>query len=585
MTARPASADAAQAGAAPIQARPADQIAGDAASGVQRLIKAMADLKTSAALPWLQAGTAAMMEQDWKTGGDHILKALEFDEKNPLSWRLLAICREKLEHFPTAFEAYETALRLSPDQAELANDLGRLAQRLGHFDIAEKFYHAFLARNPGHIEAVNNLACILRDVGRYDEAIALLQPILMAHPGEVLLWNTLGTVLSEQSDVDQSFVFFDEALRLDPEFHKARYNRGNARMSLGDPAGALADINAALEKTTSPYERAMMTMSRATVRMALGDLAGGFEDYEERFSPHSTDAVRFVTDAERWHPETPVEGRSILVVGEQGLGDEVLFANVLPDLAEAVGPAGRLYIAVERRLVPLFQRSFPDAVVGAHRTFKLNGHQIRTMPFMDGTEVELWAPIASLFRRFRPEPASFPGRERFLTPDLERVAYWKSRLAELGPEPKVGVLWKSLNLDGTRGRYFSPFDLWKPVLATPGRRFVNLQYGDVSRELAEAKAAGIDVWNPDGIDLKQDLDEVAALSAAMDLVVGPANATTNIAAAVGAPLWLITTPDAWPRFGTEGYPCYPQARCFHTGRFNGWDEVMRQLAEAMAGPL
>ncbi len=584
MTARQASS-AAQAGAAPLQVRPADQLAGDAASGVQRLAQAMAELKQSAAVPWLQAGVAAMMEQDWSAGGKHLLKALELDERNALGWRLLAICREKLEHFPTAFEAYETALRLSPDQAELANDLGRLAQRLGHLDIAEKFYHAFLVRNPGNIEAVNNLSCILRDVGRYEEAVALLQPVLLAHPEEILLWNTLGTVLSEQSDVDQSFVFFEEALRLDPTFAKARYNRGNARMSLGDPQGALKDINEALDGTTSAFERAMMTISRATVRMALGDLAGGFEDYEERFSPHSADAVRFVTDAERWHADTPIEGRSLLVIAEQGLGDEVLFANVLPDVAEAMGPGGKLYIAVERRLVPLFQRSFPTAVVGAHRTFKLNGHQMRTTPFMDDTPVEYWAPIASLFKRFRPDVASFPARERFLTPDPQRVAYWKARLAELGPEPKVGVLWKSLNLDGTRGRYFSPFELWKPVLATPGRRFVNLQYGDVSRELAEAEAAGIEVWNPDGIDLKQDLDEVAALSAALDLVAGPANATTNIAAAVGAPLWLITTPDAWPRFGTDGYPCYPQAQCFHTGRFNGWEDVMGRMAEAMARPL
>src|SRR5690606_34610801 len=146
---------------------------------------------------------------------------------------------------------------------------------------------------------------------------------------------------------------------------------------LGDPAGALEDIDAALSETTSPYERAMMTMARATVRMSLGDLAGGFEDYEARFSPHSHDAVRFVTEAERWTPDSALEGRSLLVIGEQGLGDEVLFANVLPDLIEALGPGGRLCIAVEKRLVPLFQRSFPDAQVGAHRTVKVNGRTLR----------------------------------------------------------------------------------------------------------------------------------------------------------------------------------------------------------------
>ncbi|HYH21907.1 MAG TPA: flagellar protein FlbA, partial [Azospirillum sp.] len=100
--------------------------------------------------------------------------------------------------------------------------------------------------------------------------------------------------------------------------------------------------------------------------------------------------------------------------------------------------------------------------------------------------------------------------------------------------------------------------------------------------LEAARAAGLSVWQPPGIDLKQDLDDIAALCCAMDLVVGPANATTNIAAAAGAPLWLITTPDAWPRFGTDRYPCYPQARVFHTGAFNAWDDVMARVAAALA---
>lgn len=586
MTAQPLPQDdaAEPVAAAPTPARSAVEIAGDAGSrdSVGRLKSALAALKVQAALPWLQAGVKAMQEADWQGAAESVLKGLECDEANGLGWHLLAICREKTGDYPSAFTAYETALKLTSDPTDIANDLGRLAQRLGQLEIAEKLYHHFLARRPGHIEAVNNLASLLRDLGRYDEAVELLRPVIYAHPEQVLLWNTLGTVLSEQSDVDQSFVFFDEALRLDPGFAKARYNRGNARMALGDPEGALEDINTALPGAGSEFETAMMKMSRATVRLALGDLAGGFEDYEERFSPHSPDAVRFATEAQRWSPEAEVTGRRVLVVGEQGLGDEVMFANVLPDLAEAIGPEGKLFIAVENRLVPLFQRSYPDAVVGAHRTYKLNGHHVRLMPFMEGVELDLWAPIASLFRRFRPDVASFPDRERFLTADPERVAHWRRELEAAGPGHKVGVLWKSLNLDGTRRRYFSPFDLWKPVLATPGCAFVNLQYGDCSEELAAAEAAGLPVWQPPGIDLKQDLDDVAALCCALDLVVGPANATSNIAAACGAPLWLITTPDAWPRFGTDHYPGYPQARTFHTGAFNAWDDVMGRLAAALA---
>ena len=143
------------------------------------------------------------------------------------------------------------------------------------------------------------------------------------------------------------------------------------------------------------------------------------------------------------------------------------------------------------------------------------------------------------------------------------MAYWREALKEAGDGPKVGVVWKSMHVTSGRARYFSPFEHWRTVLKTPGVRFVNLQYGECQAELDEAREKlGVDIWNPPGIDLKDDLDEVAALTCALDLTIGPANATTNIAAACGAPVWLISTPGAWPRLGSDRYPWYPQARVF-----------------------
>jgi ADP-heptose:LPS heptosyltransferase len=112
---------------------------------------------------------------------------------------------------------------------------------------------------------------------------------------------------------------------------------------------------------------------------------------------------------------------------------------------------------------------------------------------------------------------------------------------------------------------------------------VNLQYGDSAEEVAYAKDRfGVEVWTPPGIDLKNDLDDLCALTVALDLVIGPANATTNIAAAAGAPTWLISTPGAWPKLGTYRYPWYPQVRVFNPPAYNAWEPVMLELAEALA---
>ncbi|HZZ35276.1 MAG TPA: flagellar protein FlbA, partial [Caulobacteraceae bacterium] len=248
------------------------------------------------------------------------------------------------------------------------------------------------------------------------------------------------------------------------------------------------------------------------------------------------------------------------------------------------GPRGKLMIAVERRLVPLFQRSFPDTLVGAHQTFKVDGKTVRGAPFVtDLQSVDCWTPIASPLRSLRRTVAAFPDRERFLAPDTGRIAHWRSVLQAAPPGRKVGLLWKSMKLDGARSRYFSPFADWEAVLRTPGVCFVSMQYGDCSAEIAQAKAEfGIDIWTPPGIDLKDDLDDVAALSCALDLTVGFANATSNIAAACGAATWIISAPGAWPRLGTDRMPWYPQVRAFIPPAFGRWAEVMAEVAGALA---
>jgi Flp pilus assembly protein TadD len=513
---------------------------------------------------------------------DTALAALEHDERYGLTWHVLGIALEKSGQLDKAFEAYGAAVQLLPDDVALTSDLGSLAHRLGHLDLAEKLYDKCLALSPGEPNTTNNLACVLRDGNRYGEAIDLLKPVVGANPTLPLLWNTLGTIVSDQGDMAGSIVFYEEAIRLDPGFYKARYNLANVRTSLGEPEQALVDIDAALVGVKEPSEVATMRMAKALTQLMLGHLEDGFETYEARFDPALSDAVTFQDLGERWTPETDLTGKTLMVYGEQGLGDEILFANLLGDVVEAVGPEGQVILAIEGRLAPLFQRSYPTVRVHPHRTVAHLGRLIRFVEF-DGEapHVDVWAPLGSLFRRFRNREDQFPAKPAFLTADPARVAHWRGVLNALGPEPKVGVVWKSLNMKGSRARGFTPFDLWRPVFETPGVQFVNLQYGDASAELAQAQALGLNLWTPPGIDLKADLDDVAALSSALDLVVAPMTATTNIAAACGAPAWVVSMPDAWPRFGTDRFPCYPSVRLFPADGYGDWEGVMGRIKTAL----
>ena len=546
-----------------------------------KLSEAVSELRALALQPILQQAITCLNAGDYKDGESWALKALEKDERCGVAWYLMAFAREKAGDFVSSIKCYESALALMPDHAEVANDLGRLAYRMGMAEHAEKLFRHFLARFPNHVEGANNLASALRELSRGDEAIEVLRETILVHPEAAMLWNALGAVMNERGDFETASTFFQEALRLEPGFAKARYNLGNSRMALGDPEGALADCDAAMELRVDEGERQMMRLARSTTLIALGRIGEGWEEYESRLHPQFAGVTHFQTDRPLWNPGDSLTGRTFLVIGEQGLGDEILFANVLEDVQRDLGPDGRLFLAVEPRLVSLFQRSFPDAVVGAHVTHSVQGRSARFLPFLkDHSVIDLWAPIASLLRTYRTKVSAFPDRPRFMTPDPKRVAHWRERLGQAPAGLKIGLLWKSAISASARSRYFAPFSDWAPVLAVPGASFVNLQYGDCSAEIEAARRDfGVEIWNPPGIDLKQDLDDVAALCCAMDLVVGVSNATWNLGAACGAPSWLISTPGAWSRLACEtNHPWYSQAKVYAPKVYGDRDTVMAEIA-------
>jgi len=589
MTAQPAGPDPTA-----LDPKAMSKAAGDSASkdALARLRREVAAARaTQASLPHLKRALAAIGANDFKRGLELARKAAQADPGNVLAHHLSAIAHEKLGDWLASIEAYEKALAIKPDSPEIANDLGRLAFRMNMLPQAEALFRYHLSMRPNAPESANNLGCVLRDQMRYDEAIDVLKPAIQAHPDRALLWNTLGTVLTDMDQADQAVIFFTECLRLDPRHAKARYNRSNLLFAMGDTEQALEDCRVAYEETKVPDEKATIRIALATMQLASGDLSQGWESYEARLSPDFHDPVHFLAQGQGWRPFDDIEGKHLLLIGEQGLGDEVLFANMLDDVVDKLGPAGRLTLTVDRRLIPLFQRSFPRIEVAGHHTVKRMNRNFRSIPSIkDWGEVDLWAPMAQPLREFRLKLEDFPDRPQgFLKADPERVAHWTRQLAAL-PGPKVGLVWTTMVITSARRKYYSPFDRWGPILQTPGVTFVNLQYGDTAADLRMVKERfGVDIVTPEGIDLKMDLDDLAALCCAMDLVIGPANATSNIAAACGVPTWLIATPAAWTQLGTDRYPWYTQARVFAAKALGDWDPVIAEIGGALgdfaAAPL
>jgi tetratricopeptide (TPR) repeat protein len=481
-----------------------------------------------------------------------------------------------------AFAAYEAALAMRPGDPEILAGLAGLAGRMELGEIAARLWEEVSRLDPRRLEAIDGRARALRDLGRFDEAVQLLRDALMRNPQEARLWNSLGVTLTQDSQAAESIVFFDEAVRLDRKFAAAIYNRGNARFDLGDLDGADADYRLARRRAKKPSDLAAINFAEATLALARGDLAQGWDAYEARGSRHRPDALHFDLPGRRWEPGARLAGRRLLVAGEQGLGDELMYASLLPEVLDALGPEGRLSLAVAPRLVQLFARSFPTAEVVDHATARIEARLCRTAPGLDWLrEVDLWTPMGSLPRQFRRSLADFPATAGYLAPHPVLAGRWMRWLGD-GP-PAVGISWRSGKVAGDRRRQYPPRELWAPLLQTPGLRFINVQYGDCAEELAAFRAqTGVEILEPPGLDIRDDIDGLAALLSALDLTVCVANATAALAGAVGAEVAILGAPAAWPRLGTDALPWYPQARALTAPAFGDWAPAMAAAAALVA---
>jgi tetratricopeptide (TPR) repeat protein len=526
----------------------------------------------------------------WKRGdvaraGQLSLKATQADPTNAQAFHVLGMALEKMGHLHKALVTYEEAYKLDPKDPELLINLGLTAWNLKLKDGAEQMFRLFIAARPDSPLGYNNLGSIQCDMGKTTTAIETLRSALMRMPTETILWNSIATVLAEAGRAEESLTFYLEAIRLDPGFSRPYHNIGYAFQHLGRLEEGLEAYDHALERAVDETDKREARHSRSICLIGMGRLEEGWREYEIRNDQRFRAYVHHMTKAPLWKNE-PLQGKRILAVGEQGLGDEIMFANILPDLQEAVGDDGKLQIAVDKRLVSLFARSFPKADVGAYDDRQLadpdGKKELRFIPWATANgDPDFYAPMGSALQYRRARIDAFPHRP-FLVPDGERSAALRRQIEAIGPGPYVGICWRSMVLGQKRGKYYSSLDDWGPVLKAPGLTFINLQYGDCREEIAHAQERfGVQLNVIEGLDLKDDLDGAAALSSVVDLVISAPTSAAAIAGAIGTEVWFLTAGRTWPQLGTDEFPWYRKSRVFSSAKFADWVTLMPQVRKAL----
>lgn len=497
------------------------------------------------------------------------LRALSLEPDNPTVHFNLANIYGKTDRNVEAEAAYRHALELKPDYPEACVNLAALLHGGGRLEEAESFFRRALALDPQSSAAHYNLGGLLLDNGRHDEAETLLDRALLLQPDLSDAHNRMGTLYKETGRPIQAEAAYRQALRLRP-----------------DSAGTLTNLALLMHETErfaeaeDIYHRVLELdpandfahYNLSLFYLSLQRFQEGWNGYEHRWKMKGFNSLRHQAGHVTWQGES-LNGKSMVVWQEQGVGDVILYASMIPDL---IASGVHLIVECEARLVSLFSRSFPQVQVVARSD--------QAHPSI--AQAHWQSPLGSLCRWLRRRPEDFTWRGPYLVPELARVVELRKRYRGSASGLVIGISWRSSNYK-VGARKSLPLPAWVPLLKFPGVTFVSLQYGDCGEDLARLERDhGVKVIQDKEVDALKDLDGFSAQVAAMDMVISTSNSTVHFAGAMGIPVWtLLPRGDAllWYWFReTEQSLWYPGMRLFRQDRPGDWTGLLEKVRAALA---
>lgn len=461
----------------------------------------------------------------------------------------------ELGRIEEAATAFRQAIALAPDRADAHSNLGAVLRRQNRLVEAEDCCRRAVALDPRHPLAHANLGATLKDLGRLDESLDAYRHAVALQPRRAETHCHLGNALVEAGRLDEAVAAYGQAVALRPDYVEALSNLGNAVMAGGrlDEAIAIYRQSIALKP-----DYAEAHWNAAFALLLRGDLAEGWDEYEWRLQ--RTDAASKNRDfpRPRWDGDD-LAGRTILLHGEQGLGDTIQFARYASALTRR---GAGVILEAQPDLKRLLSHLPGVTVIGAGDPCP---------PF------DVHCPLLSLPRAFRTTLATIPAEVPYLAAEPERVASWRSRLP--GDGLRVGIAWQgnpSARVD--RGRS-PPLAAFAPLARTPGVHLVSLQKNDGVDQLTEAGVAVLTL-GPDFDGGADAFLDTAAVMMSLDLVITSDTSVAHLAGALGRPVWvaLKSVPDWRWLMEREDSPWYPTARLFRQAVAGDWSGVFERMA-------
>lgn len=506
----------------------------------------------------MNLGLMAFHSGDYPSAVAFIVRAKQVDPNNAGAHYNLGSALAGLGRLDEAVAEYTLALRLEPNHSAAHSNLGNTLRLQGRLDQAIAACEKAVALAPGNSDAQNNLGCALQENGALDAAIAAFRNAVEANTGNAAMKVNFGFALHESGMYDDARSQAETAIGIDPENAKAHKLLGATLHCTGLYEQALAALDKSI--LINPRDHDAVNR-RAQIRLAMGDFEGGWSDYRKR--PNLDDLV---IDVSRRKLSSSLAGKRILVLGEQGLGDEIFFLRFAAEL-KAMG-AWIAYQADPKIAGMVGRLPFIDQIIEPHEQLESIDHRFVSgdLPFILGMTALSYVP----------PPIK-------LTVDADKAEAMKRRMHALGPPPYIGVTWRAgSGRKGMLSKQTPPErigDALRPIAGTVIVVQRNPEAGDMNHfDQALGRASH------DFSALNEDLDAMVALMDLLDDYVCVSNTNVHLRTARGhACRVLIPSPPEyrWMASSDES-PWFPGTSLYRETHESGWDDAYKDLAAALA---
>lgn len=441
----------------------------------------------------------------------------------------------------------------------------------GEPDAAAKICADCLNANPKDAEAIFALGSVMISCERFGVASVMFARVAELVPQSWEALTNYGLTLLSVNKFEEAEQVLHKAHKIAPDQCSTLNNMALLNMNLVRPEKALEYAEKSLAIKPGQPE-ALETLGYA--KLMLGDFKAGWGGYEAMIQPYMGGPtwewqkgrkIKPLGDEPYWKGEK--QGR-LYIKGEQGVGDEISFASILPDAAKD----NEIIFDCDPKLAGLFKRSFPNVEVHGTRHTK-------NKPWKDYRQIDYGCLIGTLASRYRTQATDFPGTP-YLVADPQRRLQWRSLLDTL-PGKKIGIAWTGGLTSTFTHRRSLALETLLPILKTEGVSWVSLQYKDPSGEISRfTRRHKIPVHHWARAAESQDYDDQAALVAELDAVVTVTTAIVHLSGALGVPCYVLvpSKPRWFYQLSGSTLPWYSSVRMFRQTDHWPMDSVRQALA-------